>query len=190
MEKQYQQKPLLQILLLAAISLFFVVACSQEAPTEHQTSIVSDQDFQPYSHEGLNLKHPPHWTLVYDESPSLYADRGVAFDASESSRIRILFYKDRPLSYSNIANQIAREFRLDSNEHVKNYRREPIKIGEFNGLRLTWQDTMIGTTAVEITILTIIDSPNPVFVEFQLHNEDITKESPHIAPFIKSISIQ
>jgi len=188
--KHHLQKLLPQRLALILISLLLVSACTQEASPEHKPQAVKAKDFKSYSHDGLNLKHPHYWTLVYDDSPSLYADRGVAFDTSEFSRVSVLFYEDRSLNFSNIANQYSRELRLDSREDIDNYKREPFEIAGFKGLRLTWENTIFETISVEVTILTIIDSPNPVFAVFHLLDDDIERESPHIIPFINSILIQ
>lgn len=189
-KKHHLQKLRLQRLALILISLLLVTACTQEASPEDKSQAASKKDFQSYSHDGLSLKHPYYWTLAYDESPSLYADRGVSFNASEYSGISVFIFKDRSMSASKLADYFERRLRLNSTDHIKDYQREPIQIAGFKGFKLIWKNTMFDIFPVEVTILTTIDSPDPAFVVFHLLDDDIKKESPHIIPFINSISIQ
>lgn len=189
MEKQYQQKSLLQTFLLIAIALFLATACTQETPAEHKDQ-ANTKGFDSYSHDGLNLKHPTHWTLAYDESPSLYADRGVSFNTSEYSAVNVSIFKDSSIDSSRLADYFERRLRLKSTKHIENYRREPIQIEGFSGFRLTWQNTMFDVFPVELTILPIVNSPTPTFTVFHLLDKDIEKESPNFIPFINNVSIQ
>lgn len=178
----------LQMLFLVIISLMLVAGCKQESQAK-PGSIISPQT-KHYSNNGLSLNYPHHWVLAYDESPSLYADRDLAFNTSESSRVSVLIFQDRTITAAKIAEQFVREQRLNSSDYIKNLRKETVKIAGFGGLRLRWLDTMVISIPVEVTIIKIGDSPLPTYVVSQLFNEDIAKESAPFIPFIKSISLQ
>lgn len=172
-----------------AASLVLIVGCDQQAQTKQEVSAAS-QPVKHYSNEILTAGYPGHWKFRYDDSPVLYADRGIEFDVPEFSRASIYIYNGRPMESADLADHFERELKLTSSEYIKHYQRTAIEAAGFKGLKLSWQDTMLVSIAIEITVVKISNSPNPVLVVFQLLDDDIEKESTQIIPFINSITFK
>jgi hypothetical protein len=172
-------------LLLVIFSCFLALSCAPDAPSQYDK-----QDFNTYEHDGLKLKHPKYWILAYDESPSLFADRGVSFNTSEFSGASIFIYKDATMNLNKLADYYERSLNLNSLEHIKEYQRRPIKLDTLEGIKLSWKNTLFEINTVEVNIFNIRPTPEPAFVVFHLLDEDIAKETANFLPFVNSISLK
>jgi hypothetical protein len=177
----------ISFLILASLPL--TVACDREAPSEPDATVISE-NCQSYAKDGLALCHPRHWSLAYDETDSLYANRDVSFNPSDFSKVSVLIYNEGIGDEVAIADKFARILKLKTSKNVENYRRSKVEITGLNGVRLSWRNTLLDPVSVEMTIVKIGDSPSPFFAVFNLTDEDIDKESIYIPSFIKSISLQ
>lgn len=177
-----EKKNLLRSLLVG--SLLIVISCTQEAGTS-----VINKEYQSYSNDGLSLRHPAKWSLAYDETDALYADRDLSFDISEFSSVSVLVYNKSTVDEYSVANNFSRKLKLNTSKNIDNHKQISIEKSGFKGLRLSWENTLMDPVSVEMTILKISDSPKSVFAVFNLLDEDIDKESLHIIPVINSISI-
>ncbi len=174
-------------LLMVIGLLLMAVSNTQAASTEPDTSAIS-KDYQSYSKDGLSLKHPKHWTLAYDNNDALYSDRAVAFNISKGNVVTVFIYNNPGKTNSNIADRYTRVIEPDSSKYVEDFSRSSITIGGYKGEKLRWKDTMLIPFTTEITILQVTQSPAPVFIVFELLEEDIEKISPHIIPVLNSIT--
>ena len=183
-------RSILHLLKLAIVAglLLFAAACTEAASTAPDTSAIS-KDYQSYSKDGLSLLYPKHWSLHYDHTPGLYADRSVAFNISDASIVTISIYKNTSMPVSDIRNDYIRSLQLETSEYVKDFKNSQINIGNYSGEKLSWQDTMIVPFSVEIDILKIINSPSQVFAIFELAEEDIKNEVDNIVPVLNSIKL-
>lgn len=180
---------LLHKLLMVVGLLLMAVGCTQAASTESDIS-ATGEDYQSYSKDGLHLQYPRHWSFDYDDTPAIYADRDVSFNPTEFSKVSVLIYKENTVDETVVASIFERASKLKSSKNVEDYLQTPINIEGFKGLRLTWKNILLDPISIEMTILKIEDSSIPVFAVFKLTDEDIEKETVHIASFIKSISLQ
>ncbi len=169
--------------------LLMAVGCTQAASTEPDTAAIS-KDYQSYSKDGLSLKRPKHWSLLYDDSDALLADRDVSFETPEFSKVSVLIYEKSNVDTSKVADIFERTSKLKFSKNVKDYQRTSVEISGFKGYRLTWKNTLLGISTFELTILKTSISTKPVFAVYILLDEDIEKESSNIIPFLKSISLQ
>ena len=176
-------------LLMVVGILFMAVGCTQAASTE-SASPVEYKDFHSYDKDGLYLQYPRHWLFAYDDMPAMYAERDVSFNPTEFSKVSVLIYKENNVDETVVAAIFERASKLKSSKNVKDYLQTPINISGFKGLRLIWKNILLDPISIEMTILKIEDSPKPVFAVFKFTDEDIEKETVHIASFIKSISFQ
>ncbi len=176
-------------LLLLVVSLLTTTSCTQKTTHEVTESAVKE-DYQSYSKDGLSLQYPSHWSLAYDDNDALLANRDVSFETLEFSKISVLIYIKSSVDESEVADILIHSIKPDTNKNIQGFKQTPIEISGFKGYRFTWKNTLLGSTAVETTILKISVSPKPVFAVFNLLAEDIEKESANFIPFLKSISFQ
>ena len=176
-------------LLIVVVLFLMAVGCTQAASTESDTESIS-KDYQSYSNEGLSLLHPKHWSLIYDDNDSLLADRDISFETQKFSKLSVLTYDKKTVDSSEVADIFERTSKLKFSKNVEDYQRTSIEIAGFKGYRLTWINTLLGTTTFELTILKSSISAKSVFAVFILLDEDIEKESSNLIPFLKSISLQ
>ena len=172
-------------LLLVTIFCFLTLSCTPDTSPHH-----NGQDFNTYEHDGLNLQHPKYWVLAYDESPALFADRGVSFNTSEFSGASVLVYKDATMNIDKLADYYERSLKLTSLEHIEEYQRRPIALDGLKGIKLSWKNTLFETNIVEVNIFSVRATSEPAFVVFHLLDEDIAKEAVNFLPFINSISLK
>lgn len=147
----------LYLLLLVVISLVLAAGCDRQMqPKQEATAVVSLGKH--YDNDGLSLDYPAHWKFMFDESPSLYAEREVAFDTPGSSRVSVFIYKNRAVEPPELADHFERQLKLTSKEYIKNYLRANIEVAGFKGVKLIWEDAMLVPVSVEMTILKISDT--------------------------------
>jgi hypothetical protein len=175
-------------LLMVVGLLLITVGCTQAASTEPDTSVIS-KDYQSYSKDGLSLKHPEHWSLIYDDNDSLLADRDISLETPIFSKISVLIYDKSNVNVSEVAEILKHYIRPNTDKNIQDFQQIPVEISGFKGYRLTWINKLLGSTTVEMTILKSSISSKPVFAVFNMLNEDIEKESPNFTPFLKSISL-
>jgi hypothetical protein len=176
--------------LLTVIGLLLIaVSCTQASSTDSDRSAIS-KDYQPYSKDGLSIKHPKHWSLIYDDNDSLLADRDVSFETPEFSKISVLIFDKSNVDTSEVADIFERTSKLKFSKNVEDYQRTSIEISGFKGYRLTWKNTLLGISTFELTVLKTGISTKPVFAVYILLDEDIEKESSNIIPFLTRISLQ
>lgn len=125
-----------------------------------------------YKNKGLELAYPDDWTLLHDE-PGIIADRTVAFETPETSRITVFFYKSEHRTQADLANELEKQLRLPNYKDVKSFKREAIELGDYKGLRLSWISIGLSETKNEATILRLQAEPHPVLVQFHLFDNDI-----------------
>ena len=143
-----------------------------------------------YSNDGLSLKYPTHWKLAYDEAPALYASRGVGFDATDFSAANVCIsdQPDEPLE--KLTERFLKEFKLDSNNSVKDFKRDSVTLAGFKGEALTWTDTEICCSDIEVTLFEIQSEPKSIFVAFILSEDDIKTEGIYKSAFLNSIKLR
>ena len=176
-------------LLIVVVLFLMAVGCTQAASTGSDSSTIS-KDYQSYSKDGLSLRYPKHWSLIYDDNDSLLADRDVSFETPEFSKISVLTYDKNSVNESDVADILKRFIKPNTNKNIQGFHQNPIEISGFKGYRFTWINTLLGSTTVEMTILKTSISAKSVFAVFILLDENIEKEAVHLASFIKSISLQ
>ena len=76
--------PLFAKLMLVLGSLLTATSCTQE-PIPETTNSTVKENYQSYSKDGLSLRHPKHWSFIYDDDDSLLADRDVSFETPDFS---------------------------------------------------------------------------------------------------------
>ena len=140
-----------------------------------------------YKSEGLELIHPVDWSLLHDE-PGVIADRTVAFETMETSRISVFFYKSESRTFSDLANDLEMQLRLRNSKDVKRFKRETVELGNYKGLRLSWTSFGLVETENEATVLQLQTEPYPVLVQFHLFDDDIESQKSNLVPFLKGIS--
>ena len=176
-------------LAIVAGLLLLAAACTEAASTAPDTSDFS-KDYQSYSKDGLSLQYPNQWKFSYDDPQGLYSDRAVAFDATEDSRLTIYIFNETGKTASDVANIFVQRLKLETKEHIKNYVNSPTRVGNYDGIKLSWTNAMLFPYTTEIIILQVVQSPTPIFVVFELLEEDVEKITPHILPVLDSIKFQ
>jgi len=166
-----------------------LIACEKQVPAKVEPV---DQTYsvavEKYENKGLEITHPADWSLLHDE-PGIIADRTVAFETPEASRISVFFYKSQARTYSDLADNLEQQLRLRSSEDVKNFQRDAIKIAGYRGVRLSWTKFGLSETKNEATILQIREAPYPVYVQFQLFDADMEYQTnTNLVPFLHGIS--
>ena len=185
--------------------MLLIVACDKQdsdtqnsAPAENSTINFN----KTYERKGLTVKYPDDWVLEGDGQEislgggagglfEIGADRRILFDTPEFSSIYIFFYKTKPLTLLDSSKSIVNELRLENNEEIKDLKREKIKIGHYESLRLSWLTREFLRDVYykqELTIIKLRDEPYPVHVEFLLNGTDINNLKSAIIPFLEGIS--
>lgn len=174
------------ILLFTSILLtFLITGCNQDSQPQ-QTADAGDQNAKLYDNNGLSVAYPSHWKNAYDDTPAIYAERAVGFQVSDFSTASVLV-KPAPPGKEAFADRLENELQLATSEYVKDYMRVPVDLAGFSGEKLSWLDTMVGTSRFEVYVIEITAKPVSIFAVFNLSDEDINKEAQNIQPFIKSI---
>jgi hypothetical protein len=177
-------------LLLLIISVLTAASCTQETLPESTDSTVNE-DYQSYSKDGLSLQYPKHWSFLNDNEPAIFADREISFNPTEFSMVNVSIYKQDNAYVTKASDYFEQTSKkIKSRKYVVDFQEIPIEIAGFKGLRLRWIDSKLTPFYIERSILVIKDSPTLVLASFYLTAEDIVNETIHIAPFIKSISLQ
>lgn len=178
---------------IAVISAAFVIsACGKSGASQSQSppSATGLSDYKSYSNDGLALRHPPHWTLEYDDSPDLFADRGVSFRASDTSHADVLIFDEREVTVADIADYIERSLDLTSSDSIRDYQRKPLQKGNYRGILLSWRNILLIEYKVELSIFQAEVSPKRVFTKFNFDEKASVEDGAHQVPFIESIEIQ
>lgn len=180
------------VIAIAVAFLISISACGKnQAPQRPDTTPAPDiSDYKSYSNDGLTLLHPPHWTFEYDESPDLFADRGVSFRASETSKVDVLIFEEREISLADIADYVEKSLNLTSSDTIRDYQRKPLHLGNYRGIILRWRNILLIEYKVELSIFETDVSPKRVFTVFNFDEETSVDEAAHRVPFIESIAIQ
>lgn len=167
-------------------------ACRQKetTPTPEPAPVANTDDFLTYSNDGLSLRHPAHWILDYDESPDLFADRGISYKTSEVSYADVLIFHERQISTADVADYYEKSMNLRSSPLIRNYQRKPLQLGGFKGITLSWRNAVLIEYDVELSILQVSDSPKRVFTVFNFDEESLRKDAAHRIPFIESINVE
>ncbi|WP_228378136.1 hypothetical protein [Teredinibacter turnerae] len=177
-------------LFFAVCLLFFtcLMSCGkQTSPKVDGGPEIYSVSVDTYTNKGLEVAHPADWALLHDE-PGIIADRTVAFETPEASRITVFFYKSERRTYSDLANELEKQLRLPNGKDVKSFKRETIELGDYKGLRLSWISTGLSETKNEATILRLQAKPYPVLVQFHLFDEDIETQKNNLVPFMQGMS--
>lgn len=179
---------------LAAIifAVCFINACeknerSQPPDPPSATDLI---DYKSYSNDGLKLRYPSHWALEYDDSPDLFADRGVSFRVSETSHADVLIFDERDVDLADIAGHIETRLSLTSSDHIRDYQRIPLQLGNHKGILLRWRNTLLIEYTVELSIFQVEVSPKRVFTLFNFDERTPTEDMAYRVPFNTSIKIQ
>ena len=165
---------------LALIFTLFIsgllVSCEKDIEPAETGLTVKKADFigavEKYANGGVEIVYPVDWTLLHDAA-GITADRDIAFETPEVSRITVYFSKTSPMTYYELADRLERQLNLVVSSEVDNYKRKAISLAEFKGLELKWQSTQLNKISNEVIILQIKEKPFPVNVQFQLFDEDI-----------------
>lgn len=163
----------------------FLMSCERQAPV--RDALEKEASLQLYSHEGLEIAYPAGWSLLHDEA-GIVADRTVAFETPNVSRITVYLYKSKPRSFSDLANNLVQQLSLDTSEDVKHFQREVTEIAGYKGVRLNWINFGLSEIQNEVTILQLRHEPYPVFVQFQMFDSDIASQSANLSLFLNGIS--
>ncbi|WP_019606229.1 hypothetical protein [Teredinibacter turnerae] len=166
-----------------------VISCTKQAPAKseavNQTYSVAVEN---YKNKGLEIIYPADWSLLHDEA-GIIADRTVAFETKEASRITVFIYKSQARTYSDLADNLEQQLRLRSSNDVKGFKREPVELGNYKGIRLGWINFGLSETKNEATILQLRAAPYPVFVQFHLFDDDIEYQTnTNLVPFLHGMS--
>ncbi|WP_339085616.1 hypothetical protein WKI13_10465 [Teredinibacter turnerae] len=141
-----------------------------------------------YKNKGLEITHPADWVLLHDE-PGIIADRTVAFETPDASRITVFFYKSETRTYSDLANELEKQLRLRNSKDVKDFTRETLELGNYKGLKLSWVSLGLAETTNEASFLQLRAEPYPVLVQFHLLDDDIETQKNNLVPFLQGISL-
>lgn len=175
--------------LIFIVSLF-ILSCSREAETDVKQEYPSEtpSDVKSYERNGLSMTYPANWEFLYDNEPDMYASRSVGFQISEFSNVRALIDHTNSLKLSAIADRFEKELQLKSSKIADDYVRKPTVFGKYKGEKLSWVDKSLNSTKFEMSILTISETPEPIFAVIHLSQEDIAQESQFIEFYLKSLS--
>lgn len=187
MIKKHSARCVFVMFILVAITC--VASCSKQAPAKaeavNQAYSVAVEN---YKNKGLEIIYPADWSLLHDEA-GIIADRTVAFETPEASRITVYFYKSQARTYSDLADNLEQQLRLRSSNDVNGFKREPVELGNYKGIRLGWINFGLSETKNEATILQLRSAPYPVFVQFHLFDDDIEYQTnTNLVPFLHGIS--
>mgnify|MGYP000988586875 CR=1 FL=1 len=170
---------------------FFLSACSQhEPPQPTDSSVASLANYALYSNDGVVLRHPPHWSLEYDDSPDLFADKGISFKTSAISYADVLIFNDRDIHIADLVDHVEKSLQLTSANHIDDYQRRPLQLGSYKGIALSWRNTMLAEYKVELSIFQIKTESKRAFVIFNFDESAIRSDAAHRIPFIESIEIK
>ncbi|RYY74914.1 MAG: hypothetical protein EOO52_11380 [Gammaproteobacteria bacterium] len=168
-----------------------VTSCSKEpepTPEAARPPAETPADLKSYEKNGLAMKYPANWEFLYDNEPDLYAFRGVGFQISEFSNVRLLIDPSQSLKLPALADRFEKELQLKSNNIASDYTRAPTKFGQYKAEKLSWVDKAVGSTKFELTIVTVSEAPVAIYAVTHLSEADIAKETKYIDFFVQSIS--
>ncbi len=181
---------------LVFITSFFLTSCSKSPESNQEANQESAQELpveippnvKAYDKNGLAISYPANWEFLYDEEPDMYASRGVGFQVSELSNVRVLIDPNKSLQLSALADRFEKELQLKSSQIASDYERKPAALGKYKGERLSWVDKSAGSMKFELTIVTVAETPATIFAVSHLSGTDIANETKYIAYLAKNIS--
>jgi hypothetical protein len=180
---------------LIFITSFLLVSCSKSPESDQSTQESAQeqpaekpQNVKSYDKNGLTISYPANWEFLYDEEPDMYASRGVGFQVSEFSNVRVLIDPNQSLKLTALADRFEKELQLKSNQIAGDYARKPTTLGKHKGEKLSWVDKSAGSIKFEVTIITVAEAPATIFVVSHLSETDIANETKYIDYFVKNIS--
>lgn len=180
--------------LTAALSIYavlFITACGKNESTQPAApSATAPANYALYSRDGVSLHHPAHWSLEYDDSPDLYADRGISFKTSETSYADVLIFNERDIELTDIADYVEKNLQLASANHIQDYQRRPLQLGSHKGITLSWRNTLFVEYKVDLSIFQIKTKSKRAFTVFNFDENAIKSDAVHRVPFIESIEIK
>jgi hypothetical protein len=118
----------------------------------------------------------------------MYASRGVGFQVSEFSNVRVLIDPNQSLKLTALADRFEKELQLKSNQIAGDYARKSTTLGKRKGEKLSWVDKSAGSIKFELTIITVAEAPATIFVVSHLSETEIANETKYIDYFVKNIS--
>ncbi|UZJ42929.1 hypothetical protein OOT55_09710 [Marinimicrobium sp. C6131] len=177
--------------LYAALLVFLtlMVACTDSQGGKDSSTSIPDS-YQKYEENGVSFSYPETWSFSYDDTPSIYTDRGIGLDISEFSTATLLISEGRSLDLDYVTNRFLSGFQVPEGDFIDNFTRNSVSIGGIPAETATWEDQFLGKTQYELTVAKIQSKPHDVFVVFSLSDEDIDQSQEHKERFLKSIRIQ
>lgn len=180
-------KTTLQAALLFLLTL--TAACTDNQDGESGRLAIPDS-YQEYEEKGITFSYPENWSFSYDNSPSIYASRGIGLDISEFSSATILVSEDKKLTLEYVTDRFLSEFQVEEKDSIDNFTRRSDSIGKFPVETATWNDSFLGETRYELTVSKVQSKPHDVFVVLSLSDDDITSAQEHKKHFLNSIHFQ
>ncbi|WP_245792323.1 hypothetical protein [Teredinibacter waterburyi] len=192
MNNEFTMKHSARRLILLAVCLTGfagLTSCEERVPEKVQVPLHAySVAVERYNNKGLEIIYPAEWSVLHDEA-GVIADRTVAFETKDASRITLFFYKSQERTYPDLANNLEQQLRLRSSKDVKKFQREVVGVAGYKGIKLTWTKLGLGETKNEATILQLQAKPYPVFVQFHLFDADIEYQATtNLVPFLHGIS--
>lgn len=174
---------------LSILMSLVLISCDRHASNESSKGAeqVGD-DLKIYGNQGFKVVHPAGWSLLHDE-PGIIADRTIAFETPEASRVSVYIYESSPRTYSDLADDLAHQLNLESDDNIHDYQRKPIALGGFEGIRMSWKSVGLSVTLNEVTILELRESPFPVFLQFRFFDGEIESRKSDILTFMQGITL-
>ena len=174
------------IMMLGLLVPFFVTGCGRDQTNPMLTQQAVTDETVVYEKDGLSITHPKAWSLLHDEA-GIFADRTVALETPNTSRVSLYLYQNIPKTVEDLATNVEKQLKLLSSPQIKNYQRNTVQIAGFNGLQLSWTSYNLSETRNQLTLLNITQSPTRTLLQFHLFDDDIEQLQPKIEPFINGI---
>ena len=174
-------------IMLGLLVCFFVTGCGKNETSSSPTQQAAADGTVVYEKDGLSIVHPKAWSLLHDEA-GIFADRTVALETPNTSRISLYLYQNTPKTVEDLAANVEQQLQLLSSPQVENYQRKTVQIAGLNGLQLSWKSHNLSETRNQLTILNITQSLTQALLQFHLFDDDIEQLQLALEPFIYGIT--
>lgn len=177
------------------LSTAFLTACTDQSPSDETVTLepkpLDTSDWAEYSKDGLVVRYPKSWTLSYDESPALYADRAIGFENADAESATVYIF-DKPKQPINILyDQLTKSLDISKRDDIDNIRKSNIKFDSVEGLKVTYTDTLLTPHFdTEISVIKLTEEPQSLFVSFMMDTNDMAKTREIQSAFIKNITLE
>ncbi len=175
------------IIMLGLLACFFVTGCGESEANPTPTQQTTANGTVVYEKNGLRITHPKDWSLLHDEA-GIFADRTVALETPNTSRVSLYLYQSTPKTVKDLAANVEKQLKLLSSPQVENYQRKAVQIAGFDGLQLSWASHNLSETRNQLTILDITQGPTEILLQYHLFDDDIEQLQSVLEPFINGIT--